>query len=226
MIFLQGWAHSPSLHFPAEYDLALPRRALTGGRPQMVLLLHGLGSGREEWIHSVRLETLTEEYGLALVLPEGRRSCFLDMREGPCWNAYLREDLIPALRRQLCLSDAPPAVIGLDSGALGALQLASNAGLFCAAIDPDSKSPFVRQPSRWPLETEWAGVFEGGEADWRKENFADVRGVVVGEPQLAKDFRNAFGLESWEERPAPGADLEQKLRLALTAFRSRLTSTR
>ena len=183
----------------------------------MVLLLHGLGRGREEWIHSVRLEMLTEEYGLALVLPEGRRSCFLDMREGPCWNTYLREDLIPALRQQLCLSDAPPAVIGLDSGALGALQLAAKAGLFCAAIDPDPVSPFVCQPSRWPLETEWAGVFEGGEADWTKERFAGVRGVVIGEPQLAKDFRNAFGLESWEECPVQDADLEQKQRLALAA---------
>lgn len=217
MILLNGSINAPSLHFPSEYALALPNCVLEGKKAPLALLLHDLGKGREQWIHSVRLEALVEEYQIALLMPEGRRSCFLNMPMGPCWSRFLKDDLIPGVQGQLCLSDAPVSLIGLGSGALGTLQLAADTGFFCAAIEPDYTSPFSWQKDLWPKEREWAAVFEGQTQQWAKERFAALHGIIAGEAEAVNGFASAFGLEGWNTLPVPGADLEQKLRLVLRA---------
>lgn len=217
MILLHGHTDAPSLHFPADYVLALPDTAAEGCRPPLALLLHDLGKSSEQWLYSVRPEYVVDSTGTALLIPEGRRSCFLNMAMGPAWGDYLQKDLLPAVKKQVCLSAAPPVVIGKGSGALGALQFATAMECFCALLDPDTVSPFIWDSAVWPKGKEWAGVFAGLQEHWKPACFARVQGTLIGEDEAIDRAVSVFGLGSWSRHPAAGLTLEEKLLLALRA---------
>ena len=102
MLTVHGWQRAKTLGFPVRYDLALPDAALEGARVPVTLLLHDLGQGLTQWRDQARLARLVEGFQVALLMPEGRRSCFVDMAHGPQWNAFLRRELLgETLARQM-----------------------------------------------------------------------------------------------------------------------------
>ncbi len=98
MIVVDGRARTNYLKFPNAYTLLLPERAGKGERMPFVLCLHDLGQDRWQCLREMDAQELVERLGIALVLPDGRYSCFLNMAHGPRWNDYLGQEL-PA---QLC----------------------------------------------------------------------------------------------------------------------------
>ncbi len=206
--------HSDVLHFPEQYAVALPRKAVDGARVPLALVLHDLGAGREDVLHNVRLERLVEETQTALVLPEGRRSCFLDMAHGPRWSAFLKDELLPVLHAQMGLDTSDPLAAGIGAGALGALRLAADGGMRAALIDPVLEDAFGWNKARWPKQAEWLSVFEDRQEEWKPEALRAARGLLVGSaetldgcmPRLSGDWARA----------TQDGDLESKLLTALS----------
>lgn len=212
MLMMEGWMPSSTLHFPVRYTLALPAPTASGERVPAVFLLHDLTQGADVWRDHARLAMLVEKHRLALVMPEGRRSCFLDMAYGPCWNMWLREELPAVLGTQLCLDTARAGFVGVGTGALGVMQLAAEdrqARFACVAIDPDVLSPFGRTQNLWPNEHEWTGVFFDKQEMWRPERFAGTRGALMG--STAARAAQRYGLHDWTRLETRRGGLEAKL---------------
>ena len=157
MMMLDSWMNSKILHFPVKYNVYLPDATAEGEAFPLALLLHDLGHGREQFMFQARLEKLVEHYQVGLVVPEGRRSCFLNMAHGPQWADWLGAELIPWLQQTVCVGECV-GVIGVGSGGLGALSLVQ---LHAVLIDPDLQASKKWDPQRWPHKKEWLGVFEG-----------------------------------------------------------------
>lgn len=152
-------ADASLLHFPANYIAVLPESFRSGRKYPVVMLLHDLGSGAETMAQQLNLQQLADEAQVLLVLPDGRRSCFVDAAHGPKWNRYIAMELL----RQVCsafpaLNDRA-ALIALGHSA-SALKGNAARSLFSvrAAIGPvwDGEKRCERS---WPREAEWSGVF-------------------------------------------------------------------
>lgn len=207
MIVMNCHTRSSVLHFAAEYSLALPDTAVLGEGVPAALLLHDLGEGREQWLYGAGLQKLTEETGFAFVIPEGRRSCFQNMAEGPQWEDYLVRELLPAAAERNGLKTDACPVIGIGAGALGAFRLAADHGFYCAALEPVCEPAFAYGCPEWAGgEKEWAGVFKGREKEWDRALFAAARGVLVGSGQRIASAAKRLGLNGWKQVETDSTD--------------------
>ena len=213
MLVIDAKARAQCLNFPNAHTVLLHDEALEGKCAPLVLCLHDLGYDREEFKSQARLAVLTERYAVALTMPDGRRSCFLNMAHGPRWNDYLSRDLLPLLCRTFPVNGDRVGVIGLGTGALGALQLARQ-GLPCVLIEPEVGDAVEYHSSRWPSETEWRGVFEGRGADWQPQLWKDVTGAMVGGEASLAHTAVQLGLHHWAKIDL-AIDLEAQLNAAL-----------
>lgn len=168
MLILRGRQSGTCLGIPLHYTLTLPGEALSGERYPLILCLHDLGQSGETLLP--RVSGLADELHVGILLPDGRRSCFADMAHGPCWATALATDVLSRLQASLRILPERAGVIGIGTGALGAMQLARRAKaarFVCAAVNPALDTPFAWDEKRWPNHGEWLGVFEGRQAEFR-----------------------------------------------------------
>ena len=210
MILLDGSMRSRTLGFPLSYTVAMPDKTVKGERVPPVLLLHNLGEGRSDLIHSMALSPLVQKSGVALIIPEGRRSCFLNMTHGPKWNDLLRCELISRLRDELPLAAGALSVIGYGAGCLGALQLARDPSIRCALINPIYIGLLKRNGDIWPVEAEWKGVFEDTQEQWEKKLFKETRGLLSGCAEQIRAVRETFDLNGWTDCLSDQEDRQQQ----------------
>lgn len=201
MILLEGTRRSQTLNFPNAYTVLLPDAPRAGERFPLVLCLHDLGEDRQSMAYAIHSATLPGQMRTALVIPDGRRSCFLDMAHGPRWNAYLERELLPALCASMPCDSSRLSVLGLGAGALGALALARR-GLPCVLIDPCTQDPLARNAMRWPCEAEWLSLFEGREAQWQPGPWDEGDGLLLGNPQALTAAAAQLGLRRWRAEPS------------------------
>ncbi len=107
-------------------------------------LLHGFSQDHTSWCRQTSIERYAEAHGLAVVMPNGHHSFYLDMAQGPAYGAFMEEE-IPAVTRSLFpLSHRreDTFVAGLSMGGYGAFRLAlarpdlfSAAGSISGAVD-------------------------------------------------------------------------------------------
>lgn len=208
MIFLDGGGRTRTMRFPTSYTLLLPQHMPAGEKIPLVLCLHALGEDRMPLVHAACAENLPDRLGMALVIPDGRRSCFLNMSHGPAWNTWLKDELLPNLRTTFHCRAA--GVVGVDAGALGALALARE-GLPCALISPCTSDAAAWHADRWPRHAEWLGVFEGQENAWQPGAWEHVPGLLLGD---CAQTSAQLGLEHWQRGEASdrlGTNLVQAL---------------
>lgn len=229
MIWIQAHTRPRYLGFPMQYRLALPDAASGGEAFPAVLCLHDAGKDGGQFLKEARLEALVEKHRLALILPDGRLSCFVDMAHGPSWGRALAEGLLPDIWMALSVQPARCGVLGVGTGAFGAACLAAGyqqAIAACAAVD--LPVGIVEQYARGELTLpgEWQAVFGApGEADARH---VPLRGLLleggippfcmIGGGEQATDFvleLQQSGMDAQARTLPDHAGLEEKLDVAL-----------
>lgn len=138
MAFIQCSFHSDVLGKACTMNVLLPQKVNTqigmtssdsrGALPVMYLL-HGLSDDHSIWMRRTSIERYAAAYPLAVVMPDGGRSFYTDMKYGERYWTFLSEELpeivcnlFPVSRRR---EDTFAA--GLSMGGYGALKL----GLRC-----------------------------------------------------------------------------------------------
>lgn len=198
MIVVDARVHAKYLNFPNAYTLLLPGGMADRKRFPLVLCLHDLGMDRWQCMRQGNLEELAEKLEVALVFPDGRRSCFLNMAHGPRWNDYLLRELFVQLSHTFPIESGSAGVIGAGTGALGALALARQR-IPCVLVEPEIRDIECRDCLRWPQESEWKGVFEGREGDWKPSYWQDIYGVAVGSGAAVNRTEKLLELFHWEK---------------------------
>ena len=215
MLMMDGWMRSSVLHLPVQYTVALPQKALRGERAPLILLLHDLGEGRDQWRDTVRLAMLVEKHQLALVMPDGRRSCFQDMAHGPQWNTWLTSELPDCLGSTLCVNGVQVGAVGIGIGALGAFRFAAERKTdACAAIDPSADTVLAWHADEWPHQREWEGVFGSGDK-WDREKMAQTHGLMLGQADKLAQCVRTLGVTPWRQDAREQTELEAQLDYAL-----------
>lgn len=202
MLILRGRQSGTRLGIPLHYALVLPEEALSGERYPLILCLHDLGQSGETLLP--RLSGLADELHVGILLPDGRRSCFADMAHGPCWATALATDVLGRLQVSLRILLDRAGVIGIGTGALGAMQLAKRARaarFVCATVNPALDTPFAWDEKRWPSQGEWLGVFDGQQAEFRYLIREAENALFQGDEQ--EKLRQAFAFCA--ERLSPRA---------------------
>jgi len=99
----------------------------TGGVP-VLYLLHGLSDDCTIWERRTSIERYATEKGIAVVMPEVRRSFYADEALGEKYWTYVAEELPQLLARTFRISTArrDTFVAGLSMGGFGAFKLALN----------------------------------------------------------------------------------------------------
>ena len=138
MAFIQCSFHSDVLGKACSMNVLLPQKVTTqigmtssGSRSDLpvLYLLHGLSDDHSIWMRRTSIERYAASYPLAIVMPDGGRSFYTDMKYGAKYWTFLSEELpeivcslFPVSRRR---EDTFAA--GLSMGGYGALKL----GLRC-----------------------------------------------------------------------------------------------
>ncbi len=130
MAFMTIKRYSASLHRVTSFEMFIPNDLRTDVTPlngyqqgpmRTLFLLHGYTGAPESW----GVENLAAQYNVALVMPSGENSFWLDGEAtGRKFAAYLGEEL-PAYLNQtfgLCRSREDTGICGLSMGGFGALH--------------------------------------------------------------------------------------------------------
>lgn len=220
MIVVDGRMQTKYLSFPNAYTLLLPESAVKGERFPLVLCLHDLGGDRWQCMREMRAEDLVERFGIALVLPDGRRSCFLNMAHGPRWSDYLAQELFVRLCRTFPLDCKKTGVLGTGAGALGALALARQR-IPCVLAEPRLGDTLARDGSCWLREAEWSSVLEGRRSDWDPSQWESVQGAMTGSREALDDAGRTLGLSHWKKLYCE-TGTEERWSMALTELAERM----
>ena len=102
----------------------------------VLYLLHGLSDDCTIWERRTSIERYASEKGIAVVMPEVRRSFYVDEAVGEAYWTFVAEELPQLIARTFRVSTAreDTFVAGLSMGGFGAFKLALNhPGRFAAA---------------------------------------------------------------------------------------------
>lgn len=125
---------STSLCRPARVQLLLPNDAPNETvisnkyykRPTKTLvLLHGYSGGCDDWLTGSRVQEISGKYNLAIVMPGGENSFYLDQKgTGRAYATFVGKELIGYLRKTfgIAMSAADTFIGGLSMGGFGALH--------------------------------------------------------------------------------------------------------
>lgn len=118
---------SETLKRHASFQVILPVEKFKPPYPT-IYLLHGLTENSNAWLHHTRIRLWAEELGLAVVMPSGENSFYLDIPvPNGClgdFGAYIGEELVQVTRKALPLSHKREEtyIAGLSMGGYGACR--------------------------------------------------------------------------------------------------------
>lgn len=122
-----------------------PGAAADGPAVPVLYLLHGLSDDCTIWERRTSIERYATEKGIAVVMPEVRRSFYADEAVGEKYWTFIAEELPQIVARTFRISTAreDTFVAGLSMGGFGAFKLALNrpdrfaaAAALSGAVDP------------------------------------------------------------------------------------------
>lgn len=127
MAFFEVDFRSKTLKRSVQYNVILPIEKFRGPYPTLYLL-HGLTDNRNGWLHNTRIRMLAENMGLAVVMPSGDNSFYLDVlvKDGCLgdYGEYIGRELVEVTREIFPLSDKREDTFlgGLSMGGYGACR--------------------------------------------------------------------------------------------------------
>lgn len=88
-------------------------------------LLHGLSDDYSIWSRRTSIERYATEYGLCVVMPDGGKSFYTNMKYGEKYYSYIAEELPQIVGEMLNVSDKREDnfIAGLSMGGYGALKI-------------------------------------------------------------------------------------------------------
>lgn len=91
-----------------------------------LVLLHGVTSCGEEWLHHTGIVRYAEWKHIAVVIPEGKNSYYTDQPGGPRYGTFIGDELMQAVRAFFPLSARreDTVIAGLSMGGYGAVKTA------------------------------------------------------------------------------------------------------
>ncbi len=108
------------------YDVYSGKAAEYDDEPMKSLyLLHGYGGDATDWLNNTDIETYAVKHHLAVFLPNGENSFYVDsVARGP-WESYVANELVPFTRRMFNVSRKAQDtfIAGNSMGGFGALNL-------------------------------------------------------------------------------------------------------
>jgi len=114
MAFGQFEFFSDSLSRVVSFDILLPNDSQEyfvkdnenyNREMKTLVLLHGYSGGSKDWLVGSKIEELSKVYNIAVVLPNGENSFYLDGRgTGKKYGTYVGEELINYTRKVFGLS--------------------------------------------------------------------------------------------------------------------------
>lgn len=127
-MFLHADFYSGCLRRTVSFDAVLPADAPEGPGPgepfQTLYLLHGYCGSCGDWLFHTRIRELAESRRMAVILPSGENSFYVDCENGAQYGEFTGRELVAFTRRIFPLSEKREDTLigGLSMGGYGALR--------------------------------------------------------------------------------------------------------
>lgn len=127
MAVLEMEFDSKTLKRTVSFKAVIPYECFSPPYPTLYLL-HGLSGNCDRWLHYTNLWYLAESQGIAVILPSGENSFYLDIlvKDGCLgdFGAYVGQELVEVTRDMLPLSRKreDTFISGMSMGGYGALR--------------------------------------------------------------------------------------------------------
>jgi S-formylglutathione hydrolase FrmB len=176
MSLFSGNVFSRSLVMDTQIFACLPqdgRLYKKGPPPKTLFLLHGISGNAANFIHNTPVHFYSQQYGIAIIMPEVQRSFYQDMKGGLLYYSYITKEL-PALcaelfnisvaREDLMIAGMSMGGYGAMLAALGAPDVFSACGAFAPACDIKGQVASYKQYAGfgqvgYRMEYEFSGIF-------------------------------------------------------------------
>lgn len=168
MALFQGTIFPKTLGFETQVYVCVPqdgRRYNKDGPVKTLILLHGISDNAAGWIRYGAADALSAKYNVAVVIPEGQKSLWLDMKYGGQYTTYLTGELPELIGKifQVPVNRESLMIAGLSMGGYGALHAAFSqpdafyaAGSFSGVTD---MAGFVAQAEELATSSDCGGNF-------------------------------------------------------------------
>lgn len=112
----------------ATHEIGLDSREAKDGKHPVLWLLHGATDDHTTWQRRTSIERYAAKRGLAVVMPSGHLSSYMDMAHGGDFYHYIAEELPEIMRGFFPLSDRREDnfIAGNSMGGYGALKIGIN----------------------------------------------------------------------------------------------------
>jgi len=168
--------------------MVFPGTPLPEKKPFKTLyLLHGILGNHADWITGSRIRMLAEENNLAVIMPSGENSFYVDDEaRGNMFGEFIGVDLVEATREIFRLSDKreDTFIAGLSMGGYGAIRnglkycdtFSHVAGLSSALVTYRAPEATEDAPFRFGKRSYFEAIF--GDLDKLRESDKDPEGVL------------------------------------------------
>lgn len=115
---------SKNLERKISYSAIIPQKNRTKQPFKTLYLLHGYSGDRRDWFYAGNIESLAETYNIAVILPTGENSYYVNHPNGMNYGQYIGQELIEETRSLFPLSTYREEtwIGGLSMGGYGALR--------------------------------------------------------------------------------------------------------
>ena len=122
MVLIHAGYFSHELGMCMQSDVLLPQ---SEGPHRVLWLLHGASDDETAWQRRTSIERYVEGTGLAVVMPCGHLSSYVNMAHGGKYFSYIADELPAIMRGFFSLSDKREDnfIAGLSMGGAGALRI-------------------------------------------------------------------------------------------------------
>ncbi len=182
---------SESLGRQAEVNVIIPQPSVNGeigtssvettGKYKCLYLLHGLSDDYTIWHRRTSIERYAQDRGICVVMPDGEKSFYTDMKYGDKFYTYIAKELPKLICAMFNVSDKREDnyIAGLSMGGYGALKIGlRECERFCAA----------------------AGLSAVADIEARKDTFTDAYVAIFGENMEIPADENLFSLASKQKK--------------------------
>lgn len=123
MAFLTCTHYSKMLGKSVTFNAVIPENCKED--IPVVYLLHGLSDDHTIWSRRTSADRYADKYGVALIMPDGDRSFYTDMKYGGKYYSYISDELVQYTRDLFHLSHKREKnfICGLSMGGYGALKI-------------------------------------------------------------------------------------------------------
>ena len=127
---------SENLGMQTAVNVVIPQKNTNGeigvsnnikdGKFKCLYLLHGLSDDYTIWMRRTSIERYASEYGICVVMPDGARSFYSDMKYGMKYYSYIAKELPQIIEGMFNVSGSREDryIGGLSMGGYGALKIA------------------------------------------------------------------------------------------------------